>query len=152
MQTSLRPRRAGPSQEARPSVAPGDLPQNFTVEWVGSVQKLLLDSTRAGIGGLAAVLPAATLCSLLDALAVLLKSEPTLKEARCSSTLHTRSCISCQSQTASRRDTAGFDCPRSVFTYPQNSFFEKQVQPQSPGTTVTVVGDTHGQFHDVCEM
>ena len=82
MQASLRPRRAGPSQEVRPSAAPGDLPQNFTVEWVGSVQKLLLDSTRAGIGGLAAVLPAATLCSLLDALAVLLKSEPTLKEAR----------------------------------------------------------------------
>ena len=27
-----------------------------------------------------------------------------------------------------------------------------QVEPHTADTTVTVVGDTHGQFHDVCEM
>ncbi|KAK9839890.1 hypothetical protein WJX84_007689 [Apatococcus fuscideae] len=70
------------------------------------MQQTLLDSTRNGIGGLSAVVSAAKICSILDALGKILKAEPTVKE----------------------------------------------VQPQSPDTTVTVVGDTHGQFHDVCKM
>lgn len=44
------------------------------------MQKTLLDSTRNGIGGLSAVVPCAKICSLLDALGKILKSEPTVKE------------------------------------------------------------------------
>ncbi|KAK9867191.1 hypothetical protein WJX84_006772 [Apatococcus fuscideae] len=80
--------------------------QAFTVEWVATIQKKLLESTRSGLGGLSSVLSAAKICSILDALGKILKSEPTVQD----------------------------------------------VEPHTADTTVTVVGDTHGQFHDVCEM
>lgn len=62
--------------------AASDLPQTFTVEWVADMQQTLLDSTQNGIGGLSAVLSAAKICSILDALGKILKSESTVKEVQ----------------------------------------------------------------------
>lgn len=84
MATALRTRRPQHSDEAPTAPGVSDLPGNFTVEWVASMQKTLLDSTRNGIGGLSAVVPCAKVCSILDALGKVLKCEPTVKEVHLS--------------------------------------------------------------------
>ena len=98
--------------------------------------------SRSGERALQAAFPASTIVGLFNELRTRLEAQPTLVEvcAPCRTNKAAACCLwSKQTAQKSFRDLAA-------------SFVCAQVQPSCPDAKVTVVGDTHGQFHDVVTL
>ena len=102
-----------------------------TAEWVQNVTVLLLESTKGGIEAVQEVLPHTTAQQILEALYDQLKKEPTVVDVSF--------CILLSTNLHSSQEV-----------HTKNMCM--QVAPAAPETPVVVVGDTHGQLHDVCSM
>lgn len=115
-----------------------ELAPDISATWVADAAAKLDAATRAGPDALKGVLSAETCCRLLDRCQKLLHGEPTLL------------------QVGVRFEAAlpplAFDAAAVAAAFTHDSpLASPQVTPPEEGQVV-VVGDTHGQFHDVCRM
>lgn len=116
-------------------------------------------ASRAGEKGLPTIFPASTVVALFDKLRRLLETQPTLVEVRLECALraqahrHTRKSPCWSPCLPSCRHAHGCQiCALQRFLRAVGECCGPQVQPGSPEAKVTVVGDTHGQFHDVVTL
>ncbi len=126
----------GPHQsEHLKGMTPGAESQNknfYTLELVLRLRHDLLQSTQGGIEALRSVLPATKACQILEDGFQLIRKEPTLLEA------------SVDLRTCSNTHSPFLPIQKRVSHI-------LQVDVKDP-VEVLVVGDTHGQLHDVCGM
>lgn len=118
---------------------PVDVPSTITVAWVQELQKTLDAATRAGTQALQQVLPFDVVAHLIGRAERLFKEEAALVEvrARGQGSRYTQGTAA-----AAAPDREGDPGRPPVLL---------QIQV-AEAATVTVVGDTHGQFHDVCKL
>lgn len=160
------------SMEAHHELRPLELPAAFSAAWCSEAAGALNAASQAGPAALKAVLPADVVCTLLERCQQLLQAEPTLLEVRPKAagqaaeaawplpTMQSVNCILRVSEVcaaAMQGESAQpcslpaspplCNCPTVAYA----CLCTVQVAPPE-GAQVVVVGDTHGQFHDVCRM
>lgn len=124
----------------QPVDEPIALPDKYTVEWALSLTERLDTASRTGdVASLRRVLPEDVLSQLWQAVTVVLAKEPTLLEVY----PHQDAPFGCKTYC---RPTLLPHRPACACRHVALGLL--QVTPPA-GASVTVVGDTHGQFHDV---
>ena len=101
------------------------------MDWVLNITELLLSATERGTTAAQEVLPHTTAQQILEALYEIVRKEPTVVDV-------SRGPSQCNVIVSA--------------ALPDNLTKCVQVVPSMPDTAVIVVGDTHGQLHDVCSM
>lgn len=158
--------------EAHQELRPLELPAAFSAAWCSEAAGALNAASQAGPAALKAVLPADVVCALLERCQQLLQAEPTLLEVRPKAAGQAAAAAwlppTMQSINCSLRVLEGWRCCNasesaqccslpaspplcSCPTVAYACLCTVQVAPPE-GAQVVVVGDTHGQFHDVCRM
>lgn len=125
-----------------PSVEPVELPDTFSAAWAVELGRRLDAATRQRVP-LKRVFAPETAEALFAAATKLLIKEPTLLEV-------------CQCVNGHAPDGRGTDlaCGSACMHFPESVRCTRrcccvQIAPPSPTATFTVIGDTHGQLHDV---
>ena len=101
----------------------------MTADWVTHVTEALLASSKLGTKAVQEVLPSSVVQQILEALYEQVKREATVVDVSCAST-----------------------CSMTAASNSLLRLHNLQVAPAALHTPVVVVGDTHGQLHDVCSM
>lgn len=138
--------------EEGPQLAAVTLPAEgkLTPEWVVQLAGALDTASRAGASHLKTVLPPDVCAALLDRCQRVLHLEPTLLEVgvrRGGRALPAEIEVQVRWAAAAAVAAAALAPP---LPHPV-PLFALQVRPPTGGQ-VNVVGDTHGQYHDVCRM
>ena len=106
-----------------------------SLDWATDLGKRLEQASWDGHEALLSILPAATIVRLLEAATGLLKQEPTVIDVR-----------PCSTPSLMIVASSGHALEACVTTS------LAQVDPAEPNAAVKIVGDTHGQLHDVLRM
>ena len=156
---------------AQQELRPLELPAALTPAWCAQAAAALDAASRAGPAALKAVLPQDVVCALLERCQQLLQAEPTLLEVRPKAG---GQAAAAARPAASPQLAGSLWVPQGCAAVAIHCTVEPCCLPASPphrrrpyfgmcplvrpqvsppeGAQVVVVGDTHGQFHDVCRM
>lgn len=126
---------ANAEEQQLPSAAPHvHVPEHPDAQWCLDLERQLSKSTWTGTDALRQTLDPNDLQQILSKVSVLLNLEPTLLQVGCICRGHSvllPVCSACLTK-------AMFLCVK--------------LKPCESDQKVTVVGDTHGQYHDVCRL
>lgn len=111
------------------------------------LEQALLKATWEGVHGTAAAMPPELLARLVQSATAVTSKEPTLLEV----SHHITKCCCCGA-TLHLLFAAMLSVLCDVACCVVPPHLPRQVQPSAQQQRVTVVGDTHGQFHDVCKL
>lgn len=111
----------------------------YNLEFLHKLRTDMLDAAAQGYSALKHVLPSDLACSIIEDAFLLLKAEPTMLEVSY--------CLK-----AFSRHLKPQHFPRHVDMHAWLRHCLSQLHFDDPGVEVIVVGDTHGQFHDVCKL
>jgi hypothetical protein len=124
------------SAQAVPIVdhAAGRNQSRYNAEFLHKLRTDMLDAAGLGYSALRHVLPPDLACSIIEDAFLLLKAEPTMLEVH----VHIH--------------TMQSSCTVILIHAGRFATLVLQLHFEDPEVEVIVVGDTHGQFHDVCKL
>jgi hypothetical protein len=125
------------------------LPQVVTEQWVLDLQKRFNAASLVGAAALKEVLPRAVAVAIFDRVERLLTAEPALLEVSRSGSPTNPRLAPLSPQPLCR---ASLSPARPPALSARRSLCSPQLTPAGEDSTFTMVGDTHGQYHDVCNM